>query len=76
MTEQKILDAHFNLVESAIEACFTVSKNKIKIKERMDFADKSVLLKIWCDCSDNFEYEKLKKLIKEYNLKLYNNLAY
>jgi len=71
---EKILMAHFNLVAEAIGECFTKPKNCQtaldfkRVKEtRIKFAN-SQLVKMWCDCSNNFEYEKLKKRILNANL--------
>lgn len=70
----KILMAHFNLVAFAIEDCFKKPKNcqtahdfRMVKEARIKFAN-SQLVKMWCDCSENFEYEKLKKRILTANL--------
>lgn len=67
----------FNMVASAIENCFVPLKahektiiHKRDLKERRIKFAKSNLLKIWCDCSNNFEYEKLRQLIINYSEKL------
>ena len=68
-------EGYFNLVASAAEDCFSPLTKmerdhdfiKIKVKERrVNFAH-SKILKLWCDCSDNFEYDRLKKKILTHN---------
>jgi len=74
-TENKIKEAYFNLFLEAIKECFKpftyreyISEERmITIKRRrMDFANGDGV-KLWCDASDNFEYNKLKNLIHKHN---------
>jgi len=64
--QNRINMAYFNLVGAAIEKTLE-PKGAIKRKENLHFAKHSKLLKLWCDCTDNFEYEKLKKIIIQKN---------
>ena len=61
---------YFELVCRAVEACFLPPNQKSfnsQIEAREIFIE-SKLLKLWCDCSDNFEYNRLKKImIKQTN---------
>ena len=67
----------FNLVAESIMSCFrfpgTIENLKEHKKRNIEFAN-STLLKMWCDCSDNFEYNKLKYLIINYNTMSYEEL--
>lgn len=75
------VDGCMRLVNSTIGQCFFSYHNfserasKKRAKEiyniRQNFAN-SKLLKMWCDCTDNFEYKKLKKLIIKKNEKYYD----
>jgi len=64
---------YFNLVANVIYQCFTplsITKTEWqtkKIKEiRRDFAN-TKMIELFCDCSDNFEFSKLKNKIIEHN---------
>ena len=72
--EEKIALCYFDMITEAIKQCFVPIPKKFtpyevrQIKlERHEFA-KSKLLKMWCDCSNNFTFEKLSKIIIEKNL--------
>jgi predicted nucleic acid-binding protein len=75
------VDGCMRLVNSTIGQCFfsyhnfSEKSSKKRAKEiyniRQNFAN-SKLLKMWCDCTDNFEYKKLKKIIIEKNEKYYD----
>ena len=57
--------ACFDVVCKAVESCFIEPRLfhiDRTIEVRRKFAD-SDLIKIWVDCSDSFEYSKLRKLI-------------
>lgn len=55
------------LVRSAVEMPRGTQEERLnKIDINKEFAD-SKFLEIFCDCTDNFEYEKLSKWIKEKN---------
>ena len=61
--EVKNKKACFDLICRAVEECFRKSgKTEIVKMQRRNFANTKVVAS-FCDCSDNFEYEKLRKLI-------------
>lgn len=71
-----IKQCYFSLTMEIIKKCFTpiqLSKTKKQkediIKYRIALAD-SKMVHLFCDCTDNFEQETLKKLIINYNKKL------
>ena len=83
MNKEAINKGYFNLVACAIEDCFRpVRKRKSGYngesinayadyvyntkKRRREFAD-SIIVKLWCDASDNFEHKKLRRKILEFN---------
>lgn len=62
-------EKYFNMIAYAIGDCFKTPKGDKKlevIEINKEFAT-SKLLKMFCDCSYNFEYEKLSKLLLERN---------
>ena len=74
MSDNKINKCYFNLVNETIKHCFNpiskinTKKQTQKIKNiRINFA-KSKMVILFCDCSYNFEYDKLKNLIIKKNL--------
>lgn len=54
-----------NLVTAVVMYCFVTTKSRDR-RLALVFAE-SKLLKMWCDCTHNFEYKKLRKLIIEKN---------
>jgi len=58
--KRKKIKTKTGLVDESIDDYY---KRKLKIKKRRIEFTKSKLFKIWCDCTDNFEYNKLRKLI-------------
>jgi hypothetical protein len=54
----------FNLIAHTIASCFNQKKGEKKINRK--FSD-SHIVKAFCDCSDNFDHEKLKKEILKAN---------
>lgn len=73
--QNKINYCYFSLVSYLISGCFskiiTINKNREKeiIEDRINFSN-SKLVGMFCDCSYNFEFKKLRKNIIEYNKKL------
>lgn len=66
---KEINEAHFNLIFAVINRCFFAPPRigcEIVVRGRIRFAN-SKLLKMWCDCAENFEYKKLRKRIIDYN---------
>ena len=70
--DEKINDSYFNLTAAVVEQCF----RKLPIAEcytrkmieeitrnRIKFA-RSRMLKLFCDCSYNFEFNKISRQIK------------
>lgn len=55
------------LVKSAVEMPRGSQKERLnKIEDNIAFAD-SKFLEIFCDCTNNFEFKKLSKMIKDRN---------
>lgn len=77
----EIEKACYNLVCSAVANCFKkieVSNKHIRLKivnRRIKFA-KGKLLRVFCDCSDYFEYYKLRNRIIKYNEKFIHNINF
>jgi hypothetical protein len=59
--------ATFNLVAAAMEQAFAgqASKNKDMQKTNKEFFN-SKLVKMWCDCSNNFSQKRLTKSYEEF----------
>jgi len=59
--------AMFNLIAESITQCFgRIHQHTMEhIEENKEFL-KSNLVKMWCDCSDNFEPKKLQKLYEQH----------
>ena len=57
---------NLNLVTSMVRECFRETTIDSMKANRRKFAN-GKLLRLYCDCSDNFEYSKLSKLIIEFN---------
>lgn len=65
--KNEINQAYFNLICAVTANCFTSPRgNQSVIKGRISFA-RSKTLKIFCDCSENFNYKKLSKKIIKFN---------
>ena len=58
---------HFNLIGVAIEQCFSqIHQHTIEhIDENREFL-KSKIVEMWCEISDNFEFNKLQRLYEEH----------
>lgn len=56
----------FNMICSAVERCFKDTDKFNEKDARIKFTD-SKIFQAFCDCSENFEYNKLKTKIIKFN---------
>jgi hypothetical protein len=61
----------FRVIAATIANCFVLPSGGQKYLEKrktvLNFAKKSPLIELFCDCSDNFEAQRLRKLIIKKN---------
>ena len=74
----KINEAYFDLFTRAVEYCFNPLKpSELKSKAitrrilntRRKFISEDKIVKIWLDCTSNFEYKKLVQAYKDFEKK-------
>ena len=72
--QNDINECYFNMAAEALRDCFTPPKNSIDLESRLNI-DKT-LVKLFCDCSHNFEYSKLIENIYLKNRYFKSNIWY
>lgn len=66
--EMAVLAGHFNLAAEIIRSCFTNEERFRDPKINVTFAMKGKLIELFCDCTDNFEAERLRNEILKFNI--------